>query len=74
MNQLTRSFEIIDSHRNQCLFMHCAANERASISVVLYHIARVEWHDEESAARADTAGIPKGWETLTEDVLRESHR
>lgn len=71
---LTSFFEVMDDHEGRRLFVHCAANKRASIFVALYRIARLGWERKEALAQADTAGIPKGWENLIEDMLRESHR
>ena len=69
---LTAFFEVMDNHEGRPLFVHCAANKRASIFVALYRIARLGWEGEEALSQADTVGIPRAWEKLIEEVLRES--
>ena len=73
-DDLTSFFEVMDSHSDHRLFVHCAANKRASIFVALYRIVRLGWEGAVALAQADRVGIPRAWEKLIGDVLRESRR
>jgi uncharacterized protein (TIGR01244 family) len=52
---LLRFFEVMDAHRDERVFVHCAMNMRVSVFVALYRVLRLGW--EPARAMQDVARI-----------------
>jgi protein tyrosine phosphatase (PTP) superfamily phosphohydrolase (DUF442 family) len=69
---LQRFFEAMERHRGRRVFVHCAANYRASAFIMLYRVLRLGWRIEDALpdmrAIWNPAGYP-AWQAFIEVAL-----
>jgi protein tyrosine phosphatase (PTP) superfamily phosphohydrolase (DUF442 family) len=69
-DKLLAFFEVMAGHAEQRIFLHCAANMRASVFLALYRILRLGWTRE--AAMADVHDVWQPdfvWQSFIDDML-----
>lgn len=70
LSELELFFESMDANQGKKIYVHCAANMRASVFIALYRIIRLGWRAE--YALADTLRIwtpDSTWQALIEKAL-----
>lgn len=69
---LERFFQAMERHRGRRVFVHCAANYRASAFIMLYRVLRLGWRIEDALpdmrAIWNPAGYP-AWQAFIEAAL-----
>lgn len=70
LSDLGQFFESMDANQNKKIYVHCAANMRASVFIALYRSIRMGWRIED--ASIDLLRIWKPdpvWQTFLQDAL-----
>ena len=61
---------ILDSHINSKIFIHCAANKRVSVFIALYRILSLGWTRNKAIKELETVWLPnKIWQSFIEQQL-----
>ena len=69
---LKRFFEAMERHHGRRLFVHCAANYRASAFIALYRVLRLEWKIEDAMVDVRAIWEPnETWRAFMESALAE---
>jgi protein tyrosine phosphatase (PTP) superfamily phosphohydrolase (DUF442 family) len=67
---LHRFFEVMDDKENRKLFVHCAANKRASAFVFLYRVIRLNMDEADAEDDMEEIWTPEGtWRIFIEEML-----
>lgn len=63
-------FDTMDENRGRKIFVHCAANKRASAFVFLYRVIRLDVDETDAEDDMEEIWQPEGtWRTFIEEVL-----
>lgn len=63
-------FEAMDTHHDKKLFVHCAANKRASAFVFLYRVLRLNLEEADAEDVMENIWTPEGtWRVFLEEML-----
>ncbi len=73
LTDLERFFELMDHHAGRRVYVHCAANYRASAFMLLYRVLRLGWPLEDALPDLQTIWDPAeypAWQAFIEEMLR----
>jgi protein tyrosine phosphatase (PTP) superfamily phosphohydrolase (DUF442 family) len=63
-------FEAMETNRDKKLFVHCAANKRASVFVFLYRVLRLNIDEADAEDDMDRIWTPEGtWRAFLDEML-----
>jgi len=70
---LTAFIKALDSHNADKVFIHCAANKRASVFIALYRIISLGWSADKAIKELKTVWLPnKIWQSFIDQQLTSS--
>lgn len=74
LQDLAAFFQAMESARDKKVFVHCAANMRATAFIALYRIHRLSWQPEEAFAVMRQIWTPyEVWEAFVSQALEQTH-
>ncbi|HSQ26826.1 MAG TPA: protein tyrosine phosphatase family protein [Anaerolineales bacterium] len=70
LSDLEQFFESMDANQSKKIYVHCAANMRASVFIALYRIIRMGWRVEDATIDLLRIWTPDPmWQILLQDAL-----